>query len=444
MPKGATFEKRRQERSNKKVSPSVSFGKCLLLGLACALVVWNVEYDQTKINFNGLGEYLGSITSERRVNAHPGQQLPTIVPYDNATESMAVCLMIMDDNHYLIEWLAYHYHVLPLRRLVVHVDPKSTTNPMPILNRWKDRINISFLGMKDIYPGGVVDNRTNMSPVMDEAVRHNEFMRKCIKVMNEEKRSWVYFTDTDEYTLINPNARIPHHPIYNYGRNNFIMPTQKEPGSILYVLKWIEANPSQTNLYLTNRSCINVMRHNYGAREPPSIEMPNSTAAHLQSMNMNASHFQTLRWRYHGQVIVKDTGLAATPGKMMVDLSRIDDALIEKNHAMVHIPIPHACDFYKYIHQTDNETLFILHHYSGTLEQIMFRSNDRRGANQDGRQARIDRYNNDKRIHDGVLVEPLIQEWLSGFIETVGEAEAQRLLEHVGNTKLAAYYDWKG
>jgi hypothetical protein len=42
----------------------------------------------------------------------------------------------MDDNHLLIEWLAYHYHTVNLRTLVIAIDPKSSTSPIPILNRY--------------------------------------------------------------------------------------------------------------------------------------------------------------------------------------------------------------------------------------------------------------------------------------------------------------------
>ena len=42
-----------------------------------------------------------------------------------ADEAFSACMLVMDDNHRLTEWLAYHYHVLPLRYLVVAVDPKA-------------------------------------------------------------------------------------------------------------------------------------------------------------------------------------------------------------------------------------------------------------------------------------------------------------------------------
>jgi hypothetical protein len=64
------------------------------------------------------------------------------------------CLLIKYDNHYLVEWLAYHYHVLPLRHLIVGVDPSSRTSPTQILDRYRDRglIKISEVTDSDFWP----------------------------------------------------------------------------------------------------------------------------------------------------------------------------------------------------------------------------------------------------------------------------------------------------
>ena len=58
-------------------------------------------------------------------------------------ESFSACLLVMDDNAHLIEWLAYHYTLLPLRRLILGVDPRSKTRPTEILQRWRGRIDIT-------------------------------------------------------------------------------------------------------------------------------------------------------------------------------------------------------------------------------------------------------------------------------------------------------------
>lgn len=76
-----------------------------------------------------LTNYLSSIDEKEEAIPNP------IIADGNATFS--ACLLVMDDNHRLVEWMAYHYHVLPLRYLVVAVDPRSQTSPTKVLNRWR-------------------------------------------------------------------------------------------------------------------------------------------------------------------------------------------------------------------------------------------------------------------------------------------------------------------
>jgi hypothetical protein len=54
------------------------------------------------------------------------------------TDGFAGCLLLKDDNDRLSEWIAYHWLVLPLKYLVVAVDPTGTTSPEKILNLWKE------------------------------------------------------------------------------------------------------------------------------------------------------------------------------------------------------------------------------------------------------------------------------------------------------------------
>jgi hypothetical protein len=52
--------------------------------------------------------------------------------------NFSACLLIKDDNQILPEWIAYHYTVLPLRHLIVAVDPFSLTSPTPILDKFRE------------------------------------------------------------------------------------------------------------------------------------------------------------------------------------------------------------------------------------------------------------------------------------------------------------------
>ena len=59
------------------------------------------------------------------------------------SDGFSGCLVLKDDNDRITEWLAYHWLVLPLKYLVVAVDPTGTTSPESILKLW----NSSNMGM---------------------------------------------------------------------------------------------------------------------------------------------------------------------------------------------------------------------------------------------------------------------------------------------------------
>jgi hypothetical protein len=48
----------------------------------------------------------------------------------------AFCLLIKDDNDILSDWIADHYHVFRIRRLIVAVDPDRQTSPLEVLKHW--------------------------------------------------------------------------------------------------------------------------------------------------------------------------------------------------------------------------------------------------------------------------------------------------------------------
>ena len=64
-------------------------------------------------------------------------------PQVSGEDEYAICVVIMDDNHRLPEWIAYRYFTLILRHLVVANDPFSKTSLSPIFDRWRDRMEIT-------------------------------------------------------------------------------------------------------------------------------------------------------------------------------------------------------------------------------------------------------------------------------------------------------------
>jgi hypothetical protein len=86
----------------------------------------------------------------KKKRRHFGPKLLTPQPPaldNNATFS--ACLLIKDDNAILSEWIAYHYHTLNLRHLIVAVDPNSAESPDIILNRWRHNSDIKIYQWKD-------------------------------------------------------------------------------------------------------------------------------------------------------------------------------------------------------------------------------------------------------------------------------------------------------
>jgi hypothetical protein len=139
--------------------------------------------------------------------------------YDEQGDGTSACLLIMDANHLLIEWLAYHYHVLRLRHLIVAVDPRSMTTPTDILHRRVERMNIQIWYDEERYIN-LQDFHQQVEERMEEynreasnfersahRIRQREFNKECIIVHKMNDRGWTFLTDTDEFVYMNPSKR---------------------------------------------------------------------------------------------------------------------------------------------------------------------------------------------------------------------------------------------
>jgi hypothetical protein len=301
--------------------------------------------------------------------------------------------------------------------LIVNADPFSKTSPVPILNRWKDRINVTVWNDEDVYPNGAPNGRNSFNRYIR---RQQDFYRKCALTVKAEGRGWTLFTDVDEYTLINPRARNTSDRMYNFAHENLTIPSQAEPGSVMSLLQRAFSTNNAASAYVHANPCVAITRKNFGTRE--TINPPNTTKHQV----WNASHFQTHRWRYHSR---------GNPiGKALVDLSRVNTTVIAQSQMNAHRAINDVCSK---AGAWNSDNAFILYHFSGTLEQVLFRSNDNRNKEGNGTAYRIERYHKDKE-NDHEMSPVVIEEWLDAFVEAIGLQEAQRLLEHVGKPYQAA------
>lgn len=339
-----------------------------------------------------------------------GPSPPVVI---DKSDYFSACLLLNDDNHYLIEWLAYHYQVMPLRNLIVAVVPLSRTSPKQVLDRWRDRIHITEWNDTDIFSEVPA---VNDASVGTHRSRQTRFNARCLQRLHTQEEHWVIMTDVDEYTLINPRTHIPGDVLYK--PNNRTVPYMDEPGVILNFLKETPVPHSQHPIM--NSPCIPVPRRQFGVLESSHNETHDQVDV---NSSFNASAFQTLRWRKYGE---SKWLRKFTLRKTMIDLSRVNASHIPEE-SDPHRPIKSVCPDRD--DKSDIDTsLFVAHHYLGTWDQFTYRT-DARLSDKNHKNWRMKEYGQRKA---GNLVSDHVRPWLAGFVRSVGQEEAARLLHRVG------------
>jgi len=155
--------------------------------------------DRAQAPFPRLENESGLFTSD---DALPSRRVEDFLSLgDLPNESFGACLKIMDDNHWLVEWIAYHWFVLPLRHLVVYVDPQSATTPQPILDRWKKYIDIHVMS-KEYWRAKPRRTNPNIPGVQEHRGPHSLFIQDCMQYYRRRNWTWIVITDTDEFIKV--------------------------------------------------------------------------------------------------------------------------------------------------------------------------------------------------------------------------------------------------
>lgn len=282
----------------------------------------------------------------------------------SAEVKVSACMIIMDGNHFLIEWLAYHYHSANLRHLIIHSDKNSATSPSEVLDRWRDRITIQEWTETDFLDAS---KYKDLGSYQMHKQRQQIFYQECLKDLQRQGRDWGLLIDPDEYLMIGePNN-----------------PSTKPTSTVPEVLKSFQSFQIPFGLDITYNPCIAIRRRQF--------TMDESTDEIVQSVappGFDGRSFQTLRWRkiyYEGKRYTTKSGESCLvtkrfnqiPNKVIIDLHRLDPKVLSSFYedATVHKPLE-ICPspFFE-------KTAFVLNHYSGTKEQWLSRSNDGRGKN---------------------------------------------------------------
>jgi hypothetical protein len=369
-------------------------------------------------------------TSKLKADASSEQQ-HTTSPYN----TFSACMLIKDDNDLLNEWLAYHYHVLNMRYLLVAVDPNSATSPTPIFDKWRRLTDLKIVEWSDqnfmpkvflltgyhispnLIDGDATKSKWHEGHEDEEKVRADNlqitnhrfrqvtFLAACLKHMKNHKKTWTMHVDTDEFVVVNPLLR-------NTTQANVAsvkIPSIREKGSIANVVKQFYNDPVMRAKY--NYPCISMPRLLFGSNETKDTTYPADVMEHF-----DVSKLETIRWQYHTDYDDQDRN--AQP-KVIVDVSVVprSNDMFNKPFS-IHRPSKELC---RRIKQLDFKQLqrypITVNHYTGSWERY-FSKNDTR---------RSERAYNTK-AHVAFGHDTYISPWLMGFVDNVGLKLAKQLL----------------
>lgn len=362
---------------------------------------------------------------------------------DFSNNTLSACLLLYDDNHFLTEWLAFHYQTLPMRRLIVASDPRSRTSPSTILNRWQPFINITEWTDDDFFPlsyrRSIFLSRRHQNSsqklVLMHRYRQRFFYLRCMRQLRREheillnrtgtfdpstqkqqhRQNWAIFIDVDEFIFPNRNWKF-----------HFLLPPrQVRRVTIAQLLFRLQ------NLPTVARPCLGLPRllfgtykrhetndsQSYGEIESLVKDLPDVIRTVSQTRNL-----LTWTWRWHGKLQNHSSNKA---GKALMDLGMIPFSAMRLDDVDVHRPVMNCCTLDNmWIHNI--ESPFVLHHYVGTLRQFTFRDDPRR------EKRTVASYAEYQNVNSGTVNLWDSRIWFLDFVQTMGEDQARYLLQGAG------------
>eukprot|EP00984_Skeletonema_dohrnii_P014085 scaffold5889_cov85-Skeletonema_dohrnii-CCMP3373.AAC.3 len=391
---------------------------------------------------------------------------PLESPHDNQQlqyPPWSACLLIKDNSIILPEWLAYHYTVLPLRRLIVAVDPTSKTDPRYILDQYKSiGMNVTvWTDDDDYWVDGAKDHEQRNFRITNETLpayaqdrlvyRQKIFYHGCLKQLKTENRTWTAVIDADEYIAFNylDESSSEGVPSWCYTKHifdgqlderrqcketcssfNLTCDTKIRSKHQFYCKIPDCANKYQRKSFRTklNQSatvaehihkhfdrqfdmhdCIVLARYLFSSRGSNKKAIEKDV-----DESFNATLFHTLRYRLRSEL---DN---AQPGKSIIDVSRYDRRTITSPHRL------HSNCLSEGNAYVDNFMMsFRVHHYVGSWESFRLR----------GYELFMQRNYQPRWVVDNTTPQYTAKEgtrtWLSQFAMLVDSEKALNLTERI-------------
>jgi hypothetical protein len=424
----------------------------------------DVSMDMPSNNIPQNAEFTGNRTSYSNIHS----TISTPVTHNKTT--LSACLLIKDDNDILPEWIAYHFHVLNLRTLIVAVDPSSRTSPSSIFSLWRQEPwNMNILEWTDVdylpdyflqghfdkVPGYVPHTAStsvwhqhphnmtieeveaDLQLINNHRFRQATFVSRCFRKLKQQEQQpsenlthlWALHIDTDEYVVLNPKLRERPNAVAGVA-----LPTTPSAGSLLqFLADMYEVWPKR----LLN-SCLTMPRLLFGSIENTTAGMvlPSVPLVRQEGNHPDAFRFETLRWTIHAGF---DDTISGLPKTMVNVLTLPDDhpIFVEDRIKSVHRPLESSYPKHKQIcerlrlpsvKQWEAVRLHPLsiQHYVGSEERYFSRKDVRRN---------VQNYREKANVNGGVD-DGWIQRWWPSFVDTYGIEQATKVMMFRDNNSL--------
>lgn len=336
----------------------------------------------------------------------------------------SACILLKDENHRISEWLAYHWLTLPLKYVVVAIDPTSATSPESILRLWNSlNMGLEIVIWKDTDFGHWIDDK------MDELHKHRDRQKRliceCLKYHQAKNRTWVAIIDPDEfitYNIIGDNdpgisqEKFDEAPV-QFNNSTYRMLMKKKRESLKSILQQDKTifdfiEEGRGNEPWESEPCYLMPRLMFSSVESTFEE---ARQTNLEDFGFDISTFNTLRYFHHAKKGSFDYNYY---GKVIIDVSRINRKEITRYMHSIHRPLEYTCMVP--LKEYDVGILRV-HHYLGSWKEYSSRSDIRRNKEKFFRKSTVD---------GGTDYQ--LQQWLKKFILKVGVSKSKMLLESAG------------
>jgi hypothetical protein len=350
--------------------------------------------------------------------------------YPPTNSSIAVCLFMMDDRIKLIEWLAYQYTVLPMRELIVGIDPKSRHLPEveTILGRWKPYINIKIVtideyGYKDPNTGwGNLHLRAwfndTESTLYKNRVHHrNErgFYVWCMRDHRARGATWTWLGDTDEYVL--PNYMTPEEKTMALIPDHNISDNAQRETNLQHRQSLIDKRRTLPPLSEHIPIVDIIGNHRQFSKKPHCIRFADIKFSAYESKRYGKNDtgylLTTHRHVRHGP---REKGFT----KVFINLRGVTTRRIpDLSFTTVHLPHRKLCNLEILDYRLN--LLRFNHYRTGSLESLLERGTS------DFRYSDVETFFRSRNM-EPIGVNTDILPWWDWFVELLGEKEARRLV----------------